>query len=266
MASMGKRLRNSLRKRLLRWHPVLRNRDRRVPVEWIDSRGAVPPSGRYCYFRIPKCANSTVVRTLSWYDPDLSLDETDFTGGTAKDEFRPLSDVPCLTVRGFTCRRFCFTFVRNPYTRLLSAYLDKMQNDRFQWVADRLGKKNVRECSFSEFVSFLENEGLFGNVHWIPQTSLLPVPVDSLALVGSVEALNDGLSSVVNTLFGPDTWSGSRDREHNRKGALEKVRSYYVEDLEARVFALYRKDFEVFGYPRLLDDCGQPGRPHGRSI
>ncbi len=259
MASLGKRLRNSTRKRLRRFHPVLRNRDARVPLDWIDLRGAVPPSGRYCYFRIPKCANSTVVRTLSWYDPDLSLDESDSTGGAAKDGFRPLSDVPCLTVRGFTRRRYCFTFVRNPFTRLLSAYLDKMQNDRFQWVADRLGKESVRECSFAEFVSFLEKGGLFGNVHWIPQTSLLPVPVEFLARVGYVEALNDGLSSVVDTLFGPDTWSGSQDREHNRQGALEKVLSYYVDDLEERVLALYRKDFEVFGYPLSLGECGRPG-------
>jgi len=228
-------------------------------VDWIDSRGAVPPSGRYCYFRIPKCANSTVVRTLSWYDPDLSLNETDSTGKAAKDGFRPLSDVPCLTVHGFSRRRFCFTFVRNPFTRLLSAYLDKMQNDRFHWVAERLGKRSVRECSFGEFVSFLERGDLFGNAHWVPQTSLVPVPVEFLAHVGYVEALNDGLSLVVNSLFGPNIWSGSHDRVHNRKGALEKVRSYYVDDLGERVLALYRKDFEVFGYSSSLEDCGMPG-------
>ncbi len=229
-------------------------------MDWIDLRGAVPPSGRYCYFRIPKCANSTVVRTLSWYDPDLTLDEADSTGGAAKDGFRRLSDVPCLSVRGFVGRRFCFTFVRNPFTRLLSAFLDKMQNDRFQWVAERIGKRQVRDCSFSDFVSFLERGGLYGNVHWIPQASLIPVPVDALARVGYVETLNEGLSAVVNTLFGPGSWSGTQDREHNRQGALEKVRSYYVDDLERRVLALYRKDFEVFGYPLSLEECGRPGR------
>ena len=88
---------------------------------------------------------------------------------------------------------------------------------------------------------------------------MVPMPVELLAYVGYVEALNDGLSLVVNRLFGPNTWSGSHDREHNRKGALDKVRSYYVDNLEERVLALYREDFEVFGYSSSLDDCGLPG-------
>lgn len=242
----------------LRLHPLAAGVDKRVPVQWVTKRTIVSRTHGYCYFRIPKCANSTVVNTLALYDESLGANSGEASlkaiRRSARGLFRTLRLSPKTLGRDF----FCFTIVRNPFSRVLSAYLDKIADGvgDYPKVTNALGKDDIRCVSFSEFVDFLEDGGLFGNAHWAPQCSLLPVAPSSLAFVGHVETIEEDLSTLLPKLIPGIDFSGLQSRTDRRRNSNARLREYYTDDLERRVVDLYEEDFRAFAYSRRLPVAG----------
>lgn len=239
---------------ITKWRfPITREIDRRVQLSWVTKRAALSTKRNYCYFRIPKCANSTIVRTLVYYDPDLAYDESDRSGNYAKGCFGHLLDSEARTIREFTERYFSFTFVRNPYSRLLSGYLHKIveksaTSDRYRAIIDEMKTTAEQTPTFGDFIRYLENGGLWKNPHWVPQTAMLPVQPQHLSFVGKVESIQDDLRTVVDRIFGDGTFKESKTRETHRQGASGKLNEFYTPDIQQRVYRLYRDDFEAFSY------------------
>ncbi len=146
-------------------------------------------------------------------------------------------------------------FVRNPYTRLLSAYLDKiMQN----WPA----KRGILEClgrdpevldvdvSFEEFVGVVANQSISEmNPHWriqYYQTFQEQVDYD---FIGRFENLDDDLKTILENI-NPDyaRYWGREERHATRSDKL--LKQYYTDEIEEIVYHKYQQDFEEFGYSR----------------
>ena len=243
-------------RRLLRsFHPLARELDSRIAPHWALRRAAVSNRRKYCYFRIPKCANSTVLKSLTYYDPDLETIEEDLLGSQKASQFEKLLSAEALSLSTFQRRYYCFTFVRNPYTRLLSAYLDKMaarpdQSAKYRRMAAEAALADPADeaSAFERFVGWLETGGLWQNPHWAPQVAILPVRVSRLDFVGRVENLDRDLATVIDAIFGSGTFVAPQTREYHRRGAGSKVRAYYADALAERVYRLYKEDFEAFGY------------------
>ncbi|OOG23010.1 hypothetical protein B1C78_12855 [Thioalkalivibrio denitrificans] len=234
------KLRIHLRNRRLRRHPLAAECHPQISVGFVFARALVSESHRFCYFRLPKCANSTVVNTLAWYDPEVETRPDDGAARAAKRSYGRLDAARAATLDELQQRYFLFTFVRNPYTRLLSSYLDKgLQKDPRQ--------------SFADFIARLERGGLHENAHWAPQTAMLPVRPERLAFIGRTERIEEDLKTVVDRIFGQGTFQAPRNREVNRKGAADKLARYYSDGLAERVHALYADDFAAFDYPSQLD-------------
>ena len=236
---------------LKRRHPLAAGIDGRVKVDWVIRRAAVPPGHRYCYFRIPKCANSTVIKTLFRYDPSLKAGKDQGDPRRMKKRFGGLFSARALSPHQLSARYFCFTVVRSPFTRVLSAYLDKIaaaQPGQYSYVARAVGASKAAEVSFPDFVAFLEGGGLYANAHWAPQVAMLPVDPGELAYVGRVESLEDDLAWLVDRLFGKGTFEGAATRGDRRRHSGSRLREYYDLDLVRRVHRLYEPDFRAFGY------------------
>lgn len=234
----------------LRWHPLGRGVDRRVPVEWVIKRATVSNQCRYCYFRIPKCANSTVIRTLARYDRSLGMAPESNSISAIKHATSGLLRARAWSLSSLARRYYCFTVVRNPYARLLSAYLDKIaaaHPGQYGYIA-RASGKDIGEVTFADFVSFLENGGLFTNPHWAPQHTILPIAVHALSYVGRVETLEADLRHVVEALPDLTEFTGIWSREDRRRHSAMQLGSYYTDDLAARAQRLYSDDFKLFGY------------------
>lgn len=219
----------------------------------VANRIAVCPEFRFLYFRVPKAGNSTVALTLAVHAyPELREKLlADPTGRAAKQAFRGLLRAGALTVAGLRRRHTLLAFFRDPYARLLSAYLDKLRSgnrSRFEWVARRAGAFSVTDLTFADFIGFLEEGGLFANAHWAPQTVLCPVPVAALDFLGRVEHLETDLQALVERIFGAEAWRGVNERRHNRQYAGLRLAEYYTPELAGRVWKLYRQDFDELGY------------------
>ena len=90
-------------------------------------------------------------------------------------------------------RDFIFTFVRNPYVRVLSAYLDKIAGSRDPAVwcpfAERHGL-GEGEISFGQFLRLVASEAPeTRDTHWRPQTLMIGVGFVPYDFVGTMETL-----------------------------------------------------------------------------
>ena len=131
-------------------------------------------------------------------------------------------------------------FVRDPYARFLSAYLDK-------------GKKRV--STFSGFITRVER-GL-KNVHWNAQCHLVDCPkwLPRFDFIGSIENIFEDTKELLQRLgaweeYGANGWGGTGEifKGSVHKGhvtnADDKLSQYYTPQLKTRVKALLHKDFE----------------------
>lgn len=260
--------------RLLRNRWVIRRSPfyRRYPfqskasIRSADARGCVDLDMGFFCNRIPKAANSTVVASLA----SLKLGR-EVGSKEAKKLFINPSALSPEEFEKFEAL-YKFAFVRNPFSRTLSAYLDKVRRKQNTQGANDVSSvspetsanvasgatSEVAQKEFCGFLQSLKAGNLFRNAHWAPQTSILLVPVSEFDFIGKVETLDRDLLSVLETLARKSAGknSGSSDCEKinevrsNATGANSKLARYYNEESTALVQSLYAKDFELLGYAK----------------
>lgn len=219
----------------------------------VDRRVAISRTAGFIYFRVPKAANSTVSATLY---RRLTGERPDPTGSSRgiRRYFERAHRLSALEVNTLREEFFLFSFVRDPFSRLASAYLEKVRlappDFRAKRLVHRYFHRDLREAvSFREFCSFIDRGGLYADAHWYPQVTFLPLGVEQLHFLGRVENLDDDLREVFRTIFGeelPDVASKIR----HATGATEKMKSLYCPESVEIVQRNYRADFEQLGYPQ----------------
>jgi len=209
----------------------------------IDRRIAVDRDRGFIYFRVPKAANSTIAATLF----PSSKDEV--AADTAKRVFARASDLTRQEVDELRARFFLFTVVRDPYSRLASAYLHKVRNGvkARRQVVDNYSCANPDDVSFLEFCRFLAEGGRSLNPHWYRQVDLIPCGVQQLHYIGRVESLDEAMSYITARIGGGLSGRIRNVRGHGT-GAAEKLRELYSAETVAIVRELYAADFATFGY------------------
>lgn len=210
-----------------------------ISINSADARGCVDTRLGFFCNRIPKAANSTIVENLA----RLSFGE-DIPSKDAKKRFTAPSQLNRSEVDQIE-KMFRFAVVRNPFTRTLSAYLDKVE---------RRARTTQQESSFCEFLQDLANGKLYSNAHWAPQHSLLLLPFDDFDFIGKVESLDKDLGHIRTRILGKQVQETITSFRANSTGAGKKLREYYDEETVRMVLELFRKDFELFEYPHELPD------------
>lgn len=261
VGGMTDKMRKLIGESIINLHPLMKDVDSRVKRKLVLNRLAISHKSKYGFFRIPKCANSTIVKNLVYYDPNLDYyDVDDSNEKPVSEQFKKKFDntsLRTLLMLRFPKDYYLFTFVRNPYSRVLSAYLDKIVNRTNEKSYDPVRKfiRNVsknNELNFEGFIEYLENKGLYQNPHWLPQTSMLPVKKEKLNFIGKVENINNDLPKLIDNIFGANTFKEEKQKNSGRTGAVNLIEKYYTKELAKRVYNLYRKDFEAFNYSKEL--------------
>jgi hypothetical protein len=217
----------------------------------VSDRIFVSAEYKFIYFRVPKSANSTVALTLAKCMGALSAHDM---RGVASKKIGKKFLKSGIIFESQLARYFTFTFVRNPFARALSAYLDKIQPVSSRFRADLL--LDETPTSFREFLERLADGFLMANVHWAPQSAVIPVHPSRLNFVGRVETLEEDLAEVLNRIFG-----GSNHEIVSRtvgvKSSGSRLREFYGGVETELVRKLYARDFELF-YPGLADPDSAP--------
>jgi Sulfotransferase family len=237
---------------------------------------------RYMYFDVPKAACTQMKELLRSIEgaPPITV----FAGGaweTRRDMFihsRENVPLPSLIELEDTMQKdvleapnfLRMTVVRNPYTRLASAWKNKIRlcepagRDIYARIKGGLpdfGKKSV--VSFPEFVEYLANECDLRNCdgHWRRQTDHAFFPALNFSLVARVERFGEGLRAFEQHL-GLAQLPMAAGRNMSIVGDAP-----YTSELADQVYSLYRSDFEVLGYDRNSWPAdGADGSTHSRSV
>lgn len=140
-----------------------------------------------------------------------------------------------------------FTFVRNPWDRLVSAYNYLINTSKYE--KDVIFSKNVlsQYTDFEDFVLHgLRNPDVLAWVHFRTQVSFLKDSKNNINIdyIGRFERINDDFNELCDR-FNIDPISSLG--KHNAS-IHQDYRDYYNEETKKIVFDVYREDVELFGY------------------
>jgi hypothetical protein len=149
-----------------------------------------------------------------------------------------------------------FSFIRNPYTRLVSAYEYLESGGHPAWPSNQMFHREVLESydGFSDFVlNWLRPDRSGWPVpHFRPQVDFLKlgseIPLD---FIGCVEKVEEDFNSISEKL--------GIDRKLPRKNETPKdkkpIKKYFTSrKVKEKVDEFYREDFERLGYSRRISE------------
>jgi hypothetical protein len=223
------------------------------PSETIDY--VVNVSERFSYFYLAnlKVASSTILRTLQLAEVDGDEDRV-----PESPHDRENSPIPSYTRAKTALEQvlasesfFKFTYVRNPYTRVLSAYLDKIKNqpeERYR-LLPTLGLPAESEPTFLEFLRAIQAQrDSWRDIHWATQSRLTQINNINYNFVGRFESFSTSFPRILN-LLGIDEQFIARTRApSNITGASDRLREYVGSKEREVIIATYESDFLNFRY------------------
>ena len=203
----------------------------------------ISDKNRCIFVHIPKAAGSSIEQSHLFDDQREKTGE--YVGGHATAEEFRLHDP------GKFEEYYKFTFVRNPYARLLSAYIYCHKGG-----ANPEGKR-IKETYFEgtplDFHAFcleqLSPEMIEDVVHLRPQWHFLCDENGELRVdfVGRVESFKADSKKVFKQL------KQSFEYRHSLKGRNKHFSTYYTDEIAEVVYEFYKRDFELLSYDRKID-------------
>lgn len=144
-----------------------------------------------------------------------------------------------------------FTFVRDPFKRLVSLYVNKFEdrekllNIGFFQYQKYLGGILHQNMSFEDFVKFISKiPDKFAERHFVSQSFLLTSEREKINYIGKVENIEEDYKLICEE-FGLK----NNLRKSNRSPEYD-YRDYYTLEILNLVYNRYKRDIVDFGYDR----------------
>jgi hypothetical protein len=239
----------------------------------MKTRAVVVPEYKFIYVEIPKAASGSIKDAIAKI---IGLG----TEGEAYLEWRKKTCIQNIDIdaRNFS-NYLTFTFVRNPFNRLVSSYHRKILNQDREYppevlaiqgsripkiqailshIKEKLGKT---EISFDEFIYYLrdsKDDELDG--HWRPQHTF----ISSKGLLRKIKIYVDFIGKVENM---DEDWNkvcrkiGIKEvmPHTNRNPAIRGAyMQYYTPETFEIVTNRYKEDIQLFGYESEIEAMRKP--------
>lgn len=223
-------------------HPLLCDLDPTIR-DAVAKRFCYSSRYNFTYQRVPKSANSTIVKTLAAHMSKKLISERDARGHIAKRRLRRLPGPQAFAAS------YSFSFVRDPAMRVLSAWQDKAFNASYQrkyGLADETAQNGA--LTFAAFLRRLQDGLLDRDLHWRPQSRILIGEGAPFRFIGRVEKMDTQLPQVMEEIFGHSR--GIQTRNLQRTGS-SRTRLHEVagrDDLQL-IERLYARDYELYEAP-----------------
>jgi len=127
---------------------------------------------------------------------------------------------------------FSFGFVRNPWDRLLSGFLDFKQN-----------RRQFREIDFKYFVQHIQDLGILNDVHFRSQKQFLVDGENSVNFIGRFENLINDFAAICNKAN-----INLTPLHKHRTTKHKKYTEYYDKEMIKIVENIFKEDIKYFNY------------------
>ena len=198
---------------------------------------------RFLYVETPKVACSTIKRMLQRI---VGIAPQDVHDRSQSPLCSPLTDAAgFLEAQASDYLRF--SFVRNPFTRILSCYLDKFVTNSFERarLLPELGLKSDADLSFTDFLEAVQSQTYYDmDIHWLPQSVILEGLVKP-AFIGRFENIRADMASVLAAIGSHEEAQPFRPHATD---AGAKVAEYLTPEALRLILEIYEQDFIQFSY------------------
>lgn len=212
---------------------------------WDPSFYVVVPEKRLAYLVNSKCACSSVIQVLLEVSEGLSYREIHRLA-TSRQRVR-------WQLTADEENYFTFTFVRNPFKRLVSFYVNKFEQEKDSLIANNelaiyLRDLHRRQGTFAELVNLIAQvPPHLADRHFKPQSYLIDSVGGELDFIGRMETLGTDFAILQQRFDLPTLPVVNKSHAYNYMdyydlATLDKVKAYYQEDLQR------------FGYLSIYDD------------
>nr|WP_306267599.1 sulfotransferase family 2 domain-containing protein [Pararhizobium sp. IMCC3301] len=201
-----------------------------------------------CYNRIQKNANSTTVLLMD------SISGGNHDAKQAKKAVASISDLGRVDIARLNDFWF-FVVVRNPYSRTLSAFLQKFANEENR---QQYGDFPLNPDGFRDFVRWLDNGGMAKNSHWDLQQKQMCFEASDYDTVIRFENYNAEMRAFLERSGVPASRiyldDSAAKGTHHKTGASDRLRQFYDAETQSIVQRRFMNDFLSLGYdPDRLD-------------
>lgn len=180
---------------------------------------------KFIWFRVPKAGSSTILGHLRESEVFLDMERA----GRIHYPVKLYADY------------FKFAFVRNPWSRLVSCWKNKVvdSNKEFRFEPDELERMRI----FEDFVDYVATLDIYKcNSHLRLQTAL--IDLNNIDYLGRMETFGNDVNYIFRKI-------GLREKEvvpRNVSSDSKPYQDYYSRKTAEKVAQIYRKDIQIFGY------------------
>ena len=229
-----------------------------MPYDNFEYAVNVSLKNKYVYVETPKVACSTIKGTLQRIELEhaelVKTDPNDIHDRRYSPLLKP-SQTCGLDRLINNPEYFVFCFVRNPYTRLLSSYLDKIEkNKHVKWsILYAMGedvKKLDKKVSFSDFVDVVCELDVYDmDPHWRVQYYHTFQEEVNYDFIGKLEKFSEDVDYALSKIIHNYRDFYRLKVEHSTK-SNEMLSKYYKDDLQEKVYNKFKVDFDYFEYDK----------------
>lgn len=206
---------------------------------------------KYLYFVIPKCGSTTVRHALEDYT-DIGYPVCTFEQHVTLDQFAETTFMDCFQ------EYYKFTFIRNPYDRIYSGFLQDLHASKNypKWINCKAPIFESIGADFNRYVQeYVATNDIIHDWQWIcfcPMVQFTHLNGRySLDFVGRTEYLKEDFKTLCAKMNITDkNISVSYNVNTVPTRDYKYLHAYTADTLEI-INALYKADFEAFGYKML---------------
>ncbi len=223
------------------------------PTETIEYVVNVSDKYHYMYLANLKVASSSILRVLQLAEAD-----GDASRVPESPHDRAGSPIPAFSAAKTPLKEvieseafFKFTYVRNPYTRVLSAYLDKVLRDPEERLRllPSIGLAADTEPTFLEFLRAIQAQrDSWRDIHWVTQSRLVQINNINYNFIGRLESFATTFPAVLELLGIDHALLTQAGTPPNVTRASDRLREFIGPKEREVIIAIYEADFVNFRY------------------
>jgi len=186
---------------------------------------------KFIFLHIPKTAGLSIIKILGKYNPD----EIYYYSHPRIRKYNK--------VRNKDLNYFVFTFVRNPFSRILSAF-NYLKNGGVN-IQDRRIRNRFKldEIDFKTFVKTNIKDDSINTDHFKPQLHYMDYDAKKINFIGKFENLQEDFNIICDKIKIP-----KQELPHKNKSKHKHYTEYYDDETREIVAEKYAMDIEYFGY------------------
>ena len=220
----------------------------------------VSMKGKYVFIENPKVASTSILKCLQeWED----LEKAQNMPNPHERHDSPIPNILDFSTKEQSIfltsdEYFRFSFVRNPLTRVLSAYLSKIErplNPKAEILGIIKGIKTNEVEDINEIVDFptfvdviCSQESMHMNSHWKTQVDQIINAKIDYSFIGKFENLAADFRYVVSNIFPGQEITLCQSK--NKTNSHFKYESYYTPGLVDKIYRKFYEDFYAFEYDK----------------